>query len=142
MNKLIQRSGLFDELFRDVAPGFYVRPLHGDGLPQAQKIRLDVKEKDDAYVVDAEIPGVDKEDIQVSIDGAVVSLRAEIKQHDEQKDGDKVLRSERFYGAIERNFQLPLEVDAEKSSARYENGILMLQLPKKQNSQAQRLKIS
>lgn len=141
MNSLISRGSLLDDFFRDVAPGFYVRPLHGDALPQPSQIRVDVKEDDSGYTVQAEMPGVPKDDIQVSIDGAVVSLRAEVQQHDEKKDGEKVLRSERYYGSVARSFQLPMEVDAGKAKARYDNGVLTLSLPKKLEGRTQRLAI-
>lgn len=141
MNALMARNSLFEDFFRDVAPAFYVRPLHGDTLPQPSQIRIDVKEDDAAYQVQAELPGVPKEDIQVSIDGAVVTLRAEVRQHDEKKDGEKLLRSERYYGAVARSFQLPVEVDAAQARARYDNGVLVLTLPKKQGNKTQRLAI-
>ncbi|MEB2348660.1 MAG: Hsp20/alpha crystallin family protein [Comamonadaceae bacterium] len=141
MNSLISRGSLLDDFFRDVAPGFYVRPLHGDVLPQPSQIRVDVREDDNGYTVQAEMPGVPKDDIQVSIDGAVVSLRAQVQQHDEKKDGEKVLRSERYFGAVARSFQLPMEVDTAKAKARYDNGVLTLALPKKIESKAQRLAI-
>ncbi|ADU99114.1 Hsp20/alpha crystallin family protein [Alicycliphilus denitrificans] len=141
MNSLVSRGSLFDDFFKDFAPGFYVRPLHGDGLPAPSQIKIDVKEDDAAYTVQAEVPGVPKEDINVSIDGNVVSLRAEVRQHDEKKDGEKVLRSERYYGAVARSFQLPVDVDAAQAKARYDNGVLTLTLPKKQGNKTQRLAI-
>lgn len=140
MSSLVPRS-IFDDFFKDVAPAFYVRPLHGDALPAPSKIKIDVKEDDAAYTVHAEVPGVAKDDIQVAIDGNVVSLRAEVQQKDEKKEGEKVLRSERYYGAVERSFQLPADIDAAQAKAKYENGVLTLTLPKKQSSVAQRLKI-
>lgn len=141
MNALIGRGGLFDEFFKDMNPGFYVRPLHGDPLPTPAQIRIDVKESAQAYTVQAELPGVAKQDIHVSLDGNVVRLRAEIVQKDEQTSDDKVLRSERYYGSVERSFQLPSEIDASQSKARYDDGVLTLTLPKKQASNAQRLHI-
>lgn len=141
MSSMISRGNLFDDFLRDVAPAFYVRPLHGEALPQASQIRIDVKEDDGAYNVQAELPGVPKEDIQVSIDGAVVTLRAEVQQHDEKKDGEKVLRSERYFGSVARSFQLPMEVDAAKAKAKYANGVLSLALPKKLEGKVQRLAV-
>ena len=141
MNSLVSRGSLFDEFFKDFAPGFYVRPLHGDGLPAPSQIKVDVKETEGGYTVQAEVPGVAKEDIHVAIEGNVVSLRAEIRQLDEKKEGEKVLRSERYYGAVARSFQLPAEVDAAQAKAKYENGVLTLTLPRKQVSNAQRLQI-
>ena len=106
MTSLITRGSLFDDFFKDVAPGFFIKPLHGDALPAASQIRVDVTENEKEYAVHAEIPGVNKEDIQVSIEGNVVTLRTEIKQQDKQTEGEKVLRSERYYGAVSRSFQL------------------------------------
>ncbi len=140
-NQLI-RGNLFDDLFREItSPGFFVKPLHGDALPSAAQIKIDVSESDNAYTVLAEVPGVGKEDIHVSIDGSVVTLRAEIKQHDSQTEGDKVLRSERYYGAVSRSFQLPQDIDQAAAKAKYDNGVLQLTLPKKQASGSQRLTI-
>ena len=129
MNQLITRSGLFDDLFRDVAPGFFVKPLHGDPLPA--QIKVDVRETPQAYTLHAEMPGVVKEDIHVQVDGNVVTLRAEVKQHDTQTEGEKVLRSERYYGSVARSFQLPQDIDNATSKAKYDNGVLVLTLPKK-----------
>lgn len=141
MNALMTRGGLFDDFFRDVAPGFYVRPLHGDGLPTPSQIKVNVSESDRAYTVQAEVPGVNKEDIHVSVDGSVVTLSAEIKQQDVQTRDDKTLRSERYFGAVSRSFQLPQDIDQSESRAKYENGVLTLTLPKKKGGKGQRLAI-
>lgn len=139
MNALMRRKshlpGFFDEFFRDFAPGFFVQPLHGDPLPA--QIRLDVHERDDTFELQAEIPGVRKEDIQVEIDGTVVSLQAEVRQEDTRKEA-RSIRSERYYGSVSRMVQLPAEVDEAKAKARYENGVLRLTLPKKAGSRSQR----
>lgn len=139
MNTLMPRGSLFDDFFKDVAPAFYVRPLHGDPLPA--NIKVDIKETRDAYSVQAEMPGVAKEDIHVTVDGNVVSVRAEIKQEDVQQRDEKVLRSERYYGAVSRSFQLPVDVDETAAKARVENGVLNLTLPKKRGGSSQRLMV-
>ena len=141
MNSLIARSGLFDDFFKDVAPGFFVKPLHGDPLPSPAQIRIDVKEAADAYTVQAEIPGVTKEDIHVVIDGPVVTLRAEVKQQDSQTQDEKVLRTERYYGSVARSFQLASDIDSDKAKARYENRVLTLTLPKMASLEGQLLQI-
>ncbi len=141
MNALTNRGSLFDDFFRDIAPGFYVKPLHGDPLPTPEKIKVDVKETDKAYLVQAEVPGVTKEDIHVSLDGNVVSLRAEVKQQDTATKDEKVLRTERYYGAVSRSFQLPMEIDQAEARAKYDNGVLTLTLPKKLTGGSQRLVI-
>ena len=141
MNALMTRGSLFDDFFRDMAPGFYVRPLHGDALPTPSQIKIDVSESDKAYIVQAEVPGVAKEDIHVSVEGNTVTLRAEVKQQDSQSRDEKVLRTERYYGAVARSFQMPQDIDPANSKARYDNGVLTLTLPKKQAGASQRLSI-
>ena len=141
MNALVGRGGLFEDFLKDINPGFYVRPLHGDPLPTPGQMKVDVKENENAYTVCAEVPGVPKDDIHVSVEGNVVSLRAEVRQQDQQTEGEKVLRSERYYGAVARSFQLPSDIDAGQCKARYDNGVLTLTLPKKQGGNAQRLAI-
>ena len=100
-----------------------------------------MKETPSAYTVVAEVPGVAKEDIHVTVEGSVVTLRAEIKQQDSQSQDEKVLRTERYYGAVARSFQLATDIDNEKSKAKYENGVLTLTLPKKVALAGQRLNI-
>lgn len=136
MNRFPIRANLFDDLFRDASPGFFVRPLHGDALPE--RIRLDVKESDKAYTVLAELPGVAKDDIHVDIDGGLVTLRAEVKQHDAQREGERVVRGERYYGTVARSIQLPVDVDDAEASAKYDQGVLTLSLPKRRAQAGQK----
>ena len=141
MNSLITRGSLFDDFFKDLSPGFYIKPLHGDPLPSPTQIKVDVKETDQGYTVQAEVPGVAKEDIQVSVDGNVVTLSAEVKQSDTQASDEKLLRSERYYGSVSRSFQLPADIDRDTAKAKYDNGVLTLTLPKKKSGASQRLAI-
>ena len=123
------RNRLFDELMGDLG-GFYIKPLHGDSLPRS--IKLDVQDAGDAYKLQAELPGVKKEDIHVDIDGAIVTIKAEIHQQDSTAtEGSRSLRSERYYGSVSRRFELPSEIDLEQAEARYEEGLLHLLLPKR-----------
>jgi HSP20 family protein len=141
MSALIPRGGLFDELFRDFGPGFAVRPLHGNPLPAPDKIKLDISESDNAYTVTAEVPGVAKDDIHVSVDGNTITLRAEVRQHDRQEK-ENAVHSERYYGVISRSFQLPVDIDESQSSARSDNGVLTLTLAKKKpNNGSRRLTV-
>lgn len=118
----------------------FLRPLRGEAV-EAPQIKLDVSESDGNYTVKAEIPGVRKEDIDVRIDGPVVSLSAEVKKEKEEKQGERVLRSERSYGYASRSFTLGSEVDAAKVVAKYSNGVLELTLPKKTPSEGKRVAI-
>lgn len=125
----------FDDLFR----GFF-RPVRMEGVPQMQ-IKMDVKENDKAYTVHADIPGVKKEDIHVTIDGNQVSISAEVKKEKEEKQGEKVLRSERYYGQVARSFTLTSEIDEGSAQAKYDNGVLELTLPKKTATPSKKLEI-
>ena len=139
MIQIITRAGLFDDFFRDVAPGFYVKPLHGDPMPS--QVKVDVTETPQAYVLKADLPGVNKQDIHVQVEGNRVSLSAEVRQEDRLTEGDKVLRSERYVGSVARSFQLPEDIDNSAAKARYENGVLTLTLPKRVASAGQKITI-
>jgi HSP20 family protein len=134
-------SELRDPFGDDFFKGFAMRPAYRmlDGEPQ---MRLDLSEDDKNFFVKAEIPGVSKDDIKVSVDGNQVSLSAEVKKEKEEKEGTKVIRSERYYGSVSRSFTLDEHVDQAAAQAKYENGVLLLTLPKKPNGQARLLKIA
>ena len=134
----IVRTDPFDIAFREFFRNM-LRPTRLD-LEAAPEIRLDVKEADQAYTIHAEIPGVRKEDIDVSIDGNVVSIRAEVRREKEEK-GATMLRTERYFGALSRSFTLDCDVDEKTATARYSDGVLELMLPKKAGSVSRRLQI-
>jgi HSP20 family protein len=130
-----------DSVFDDFFKGFLVRPMRMEGVPKVADIKMDVSESDGAYKVKAEIPGVRKEDIHVSVDGNVVSISAEVKKETEEKEGEKVIRSERYYGQVARSFSLGSDVDESAAQAKYADGVLELTLPKKAAATAKRLRI-
>lgn len=135
----ITRIDPFDDLFR----GFFVRPVEFNGAPvQPPSIKMDVKEQGDNYLVHAELPGVKKEDIHVVVDGNQVSLSAETKQEKEIKEGEHVLRSERYFGKVSRSFQLDHDIDDSKAVAKFTDGVLELTLPKRAAGQTKRLTIA
>lgn len=128
-----------DDLFK----GFFVRPLRFDGdLPEKMSIKVDVSKADDSYTVKAEMPGVNKEDIHVSIDGNMITISGEVKKESEQKKGEEVLRSERYYGRISRSFTLPQDIDESKSKASYNDGVLQLTLATKAAAGSRKLVVS
>lgn len=131
------REPYVDDFFK----GFAMRPVSRmlEGEPQ---MRLDLSEDDKNFFLKAEIPGVNKEDIKVSVVGNQVSLSAEVKKKKEEKEGAKVIRSERYYGRFARSFTLDENVDQAAAQAKYEDGVLQLTLPKKPNGQARFLKIA
>jgi HSP20 family protein len=128
------------EPFDDVFSGFFRPARFGTQMTEPQ-IKIDVEETDSAYKVKAEIPGVKKEDINVEVDGDVVSIRAEVKNEKDVKQNGKLLRSERYYGAMTRRFSLERDVDEAHTAAKYENGVLFLDLPKKAASSSKRVAI-
>lgn len=133
----ISRYDPLDDFFK----GFFVRPVEFGSTAEAPVVKIDVKEKENAFLVHAELPGVRKEDIHVNIDGPVVSISAERKQEKEVKDGERILRTERYFGKVSRTFQLGQDIDDGKASAKFTDGVLELSLPKKAATQAKRLVI-
>lgn len=133
-------SNLLNDFFGDKGSlGYFVSPLHGESLPN--NFKVDIKDSDNAYVFHAELPGVSKDDLHVTVDGSTVTIAAEVKQHDEQTKDEKTVRSERYFGSVSRSFQLPVDVDQDAANASYENGVLQLTLPKKLNVAGKRIKI-
>lgn len=140
MGSLISRSNDFFEDFFKELPGLYIRPFRGEGSRTPGEIRIDVKEDDKAYTVKAEVPGVNKDDIQVSVDGNTVTIRAEVKEEKSEKQ-DNWLRNERYCGMCARSFTLPTGVDEAQAKAKYDNGVLTLTLPKSEGGHEKRLMI-
>jgi len=134
----ITRFDPFNELTRfdpfldmnDFFKGFGMRPSMRE-FEREPFIKMDVSEAEGAYTVKAEIPGVNKDDIHISVDGNMVSISAEVKKEKEEKKGENVIRSERYFGKVSRSFTLGSEVDAEKVQAKYADGVLEVTMPKK-----------
>jgi HSP20 family protein len=124
----LTRFDPFNDLVDDIFKGFLVRPVGYEGRTG---MKVDVAEKNGGYVVTAELPGVRKEDIQVTIDGAEVTLAAEVKREKEAAQDERVLHIERSFGKVSRSFSLPQEVDEAKAEAKFRDGVLELTLPKK-----------
>jgi len=136
----VARFNVLDNTLDDLMRGFFVRPMNVEPAAPA-KLRVDVTEDDKCYSVRAEIPGVKKEDINVAVDGNQVEISAEVKNEKAVKDGEKLLRSERYYGKVYRAFALDQDVDETATQARYADGILELRLPKKASAAARRIAI-
>jgi HSP20 family protein len=138
----ISRYDPFGDVFDDLLKGFFVRPLAFEGQQAAAgRIKIDVSEKDGAYVVHAEIPGVKKEDIQVNIDGDQVSISAEARGEKEIAEAERVLHRERYYGKVTRAFRLGTDIDQSAANAKYADGVLELILPKKADVAGRQLTI-
>jgi HSP20 family protein len=139
----IARFSPFDDAFDHLLRGFVVRPvaLEANANDAAVKFRADITETEKAYTVHAELPGVKKEDIQISIDGDQVAISAETRTEKDVKEGERVLRSERYSGKYYRAFALGAAVDESGANARYADGVLELTLPKKAAAAAKRITI-
>jgi HSP20 family protein len=139
----VTRFDPFNDLVDDFFKGFLVRPVaydngRADVLP---RMKVDVAERNGAYTVTAELPGVKKEDIQITIDGPQVTLAAEVKREKEASQDERVLHTERVYGKVSRSFTLPQEVDEAKAEAKFKDGVLELTLPKKAAAQRKQISI-
>lgn len=141
MSNLVRREPFaIEDMFDDLFKGYWVRPMRLFG-EQPEMIKMDVKEDEKDYTVHAELPGVNKEDIHVTLEGNLLTIRAEVKKAGEEKEGDKILRSERYHGQVTRAMTLGTEVDEAASRARFDNGVLELVLPKKAVAAARKLAV-
>jgi HSP20 family protein len=132
----LTRMGSLENMMRDFMPTTFQSMLR----PDEPAIAIEVQEMDNAYLVSAELPGVKKEDIDISIIGNQLTLSAETKQ--EKVSGDaKEWCCERQYGKVSRSIQLPLEIEESKADASYVDGVLHLTLPKRASSMAKKLEI-
>ena len=138
----ITRFDPFNEM-DDLFKGLFVRPMRFDlEMPGEMKVKMDVTKADDSYTIKAEMPGIKKEDIQVSIDGNQVTISGEVKRESEEKKGEEVIRSERYYGKVSRSFSLPHEVDEARAVAKYSDGVLNLKLPMKVKATSKKLMVA
>ena len=125
----------------DAFKGLLVRPLRFD-VGQQMQIKMDVTKADNAFTVKAEMPGVKKDDIHLSVEGNQVTISGEARKESEEKKGEEVIRSERHYGKISRSFTLPNDVDEAKVVAKYADGVLNLTLPMKGKSAGRKIAIT
>lgn len=121
--------------------GFFVRPADAEDARKVPSFRMDVREDDEAFHVQAELPGILKEDIHVVVDGGQVSISAEAKRESAEREGSRVLRSERYFGKVSRSFRLAQDVDDSRAAARFKDGVLELTLPKRTVATSRRLSI-
>ncbi|MBA5687735.1 Hsp20/alpha crystallin family protein [Rugamonas apoptosis] len=126
-----------EDFFRDFGFKHAMRDMQKEAL-----IKLDVTETDQAYSVKAEMPGLKKEDIKVDVDGNRVSISAETKRESEEKQGETVVRSERYYGQQYRSFSLEHDIDDANVVAKYQDGVLELTLPKRANGSAKKIVVN
>jgi HSP20 family protein len=141
LGELLTRESPFGDLFSDISRDV-LNPLRLLDRPQELGIRLDVSEDEKAYYVQAEVPGAKRDDIKVSVNGNHVSISAEFKKQREEKQSERTLRRERYYGNAYRSFTLDREIEDSEVQAKYVEGVLNLTLPKKQSKVGKQIQIS
>jgi HSP20 family protein len=132
---LRRRDDVFDEVFGD----FFRRPMWRDG--EVAEPATEVAESDGDVIVKMEVPGVEKEQIQLTVDDDRLTVRGEVRKESEEKKKN-YYRQEIRYGAFQRSVALPVEVDAAKASAALKNGMLTVTLPKSKQPKAQAIKVA
>ena len=138
----ITRFNPLEDAFENLFHGVPVwLPNHEARAPVPTQFRMDVTENEKEYQVLAELPGVKKEEISITINGNEVSVSAEVKREKDVNEGQTVLRAERYYGKIQRAFALGQEIDEASAQAKYSDGVLELTLPKKTMAAAKKLAV-
>jgi len=133
-------ASFFDELFDD----FFSPAMHSTWpavRSARQNLQVDIYEKENSIVIEAEMPGVAKEDIELDVKGRQLTLSGERKQQNEVKN-EHSYRKERRYGRFERSFNLPFEIDAENVQATLNNGVLQLIIEKPAQQQRKQITIN
>lgn len=142
MTRLTQHNPLSVEPISDLFHGF-MRPMVRWGEAEAPRMDVDVVENNDVYTLRAEIPaGIKKEDINIEIEGNIVSISAKKERKDEQKEGERIVRLERSWGEVHRSVALASPIDMDRAQAKFDEGVLTLTLPKKQGHASQRITVS
>ncbi|MEI6804285.1 MAG: Hsp20/alpha crystallin family protein [Burkholderiales bacterium] len=141
MNNLRLSDPLFNDPFESVMRRFLTPSGFEAELPML-RMAVDVAERNGIYEVKADLPGVKKDDISVRIDGNVVQIDAQVNREKETKSKtDKILRSERYQGTISRTFSMAEDIDDAKVSAKFNDGVLTLELPKKATAATKKITV-
>ncbi|MBW3563236.1 MAG: Hsp20/alpha crystallin family protein [Acidobacteria bacterium] len=138
----VRRSFPFNQIQRDLSRLFETAGrFDDDSVPQnGWAPAVDIMEENDTIVVRAELPGIRKEDINISFENGVLTLEGTREFEDETKERN-YHRVERSYGRFVRSFTLPRSVDSERISASYEDGVLEVALPKKEEAKPRKIEI-
>jgi len=138
----ITRFNPLEDAFENMLRGVPVWLANAETRASAPtQFRMDVSENDSEYRVLADMPGVKKEEISITINGNEVAVSAEVKHEKVVKNGETVHRAERYYGKLQRAFTLGHEIDEATAQAKYSDGVLELTLPKKTVAAAKRLAV-
>jgi HSP20 family protein len=131
----------FDRLFDESFERFFAPAAQSDN-DVARSPALDVAESERAYTVKLDLPGVAKEDVNVSIEGRRVRVEAQARKDAEKKDGDRIVYRERSLSSYARSFSVATEVDQAESTAKLENGVLTLTLAKRNAPETKRITVA
>ena len=101
---------------------------------------VDIRETDDALIVEAELPGIERKDVKVDIKDGVLTISGE-RKYEKETEEENIHRMERVYGRFSRSFSLPNNVDVDKVEAKLKNGVLTVRLPKKETARARTVEI-
>ena len=99
---------------------------------ESKIMKTDIKEKKDKYLIDVELPGYEKENIKIDVEDGYLTVHAEIDSNKEEKEEGKFVRKERYVGSCSRSFYVGTEIQAEDIKASFKNGMLKIEVPKKE----------
>jgi HSP20 family protein len=131
----------FQRSFEDLINRFFGDEQLLPGFSRTFTPAIDMSDSDDAFVLEAEIPGIDAKDLDISLTGDVLTIKGEKKEKKEDKKKG-VHRVERTFGSFSRSFQLPCEVQEDKIEAKFENGVVKLTLPKAEAAKKKSINIA
>lgn len=131
-------ESMVEDMFAPFSAGQQLSQWAGEGVATP---RINVRETEKSFEIEAEMPGVKKEDVKVSVENQRVTIEAESKRDTEEREGENVVYSEHSARRYMRSFSLPTDVDEAAAQAHLENGMLTLSLPKKQAGAATRLTV-
>jgi HSP20 family protein len=138
-----RRLGWLDDDFDQMFEGFFrpMRALEENNGGRDLIPAVDVSENDDHFTVRAEVPGVKKEDVNVTYENGMLTLSAETRSESEEKEGERVIRQERRYGKYMRSLRLGADIDEGKIKAAYKDGVLEISLPKAEEVKPKRISV-
>ncbi len=128
---LVPRRNSFDLLDDFFDDSFFTRK-------EKNLMKTDIRELKDKYIVDVDLPGFNKKDISLSLDNGYLNIKAKTEKNDEHKDEGKYLHKERFYGECSRSFYVGEEIEEKNIKAEFKDGILKVELPKKEISKEEK----
>lgn len=102
---------------------------------ESKLMKTDIKELDDKYVIDVDLPGYNKEDIKISVENGYLVINASTNEEKNEEEKGKVIKKERYYGQCSRSFYISDDLTVEDIKASYKNGTLSLEVPKKEEQE-------